>query len=108
MKSSNEISVLKARIEKLERAVFGSKGKKIASPLKSDNLGGPKGGTLFLISEGYFNKRRTAQEVMTELEKNDYNYRLQVVRNTLNRLSSMRGPLTRLDVSGNRLYVKRK
>lgn len=108
MKSPNEISVLKTRIEKLEKVVFCSKGKKVTSLVKSDDLNGPKGGTLLLISKGYFNKRRTAKEVMTELEKNDYNYRLQVVRNTLNRLSSGRGPLARLEVDGSRFYVKRK
>jgi len=108
MKSSNEIGLLESRVEKLEKAVFGLKGKRVAKPVMSDSFSGPKGGTTLLISKGYFDKRRTAQEVMSELEKNDYNYQLQVVRNTLNRLSSGRGPLTRLEVGGNRLYVKRK
>jgi hypothetical protein len=108
MKSSNDMSVLRARVEKLEKAVFGSKGKKIIPSAQQSNFKGTKGGVLLLISKGYLNKRRTAPEVLAELEKNDYYYRIQVVQTTLNRLSSLKGPLTALAVNGQKVYVKRK
>ena len=95
------------RLDRLEKAVFGS-GKKKTATGKQTEFSGPKGGILLLISKGFFNKRRTASEVRNELEKNDYDYRIQVVQTALNRLTKNKGPLTTLTVGGKKVYVKRK
>jgi len=105
MSSTTELKNLTARIKKLEKTVYGSKKSKA---LPTGKFEGPKGGVLLLISKNYLNKKRTAREVMTELEKNDYHYRIQVVQTTLNRLSSTKGPLTALNANGHKIYVKRK
>lgn len=96
-----------ARLNRLEKAVFRSDKRKI-SAVKQEKFSGPKGGILFLVSKGFLNKRKTASEVKDELEKNDYNYRIQVVQTALNRLTKNKGPLTTLTVSGKKAYVKRK
>lgn len=95
------------RLDRLEKAVFQS-GKNKAVAKKQGNFSGPKGGILLLISKGFLNKRKTAPEVRDELEKNNYDYRIQVVQTALNRLTKNKGPLTTLTVSGKKVYVKRK
>jgi len=95
------------RLDRLEKAVFGS-GKRKVSAVKQEEFSGPKGGILLLVSKGFFNKRKTAPEVKNELEKNDYNYRIQVVQTALNRLTKNKGPLTTLSINGKKVYVKRK
>lgn len=95
------------RLERLEKATFGS-GKKNLPKNKSEKFEGPKGGVLLLISKGILNKRRTAPEVKDELKKNDYDYRIQVVQTALNRLSKNKGPLTAFLEDGKKVYVKRK
>ena len=94
-------------MDRLEKAVFSS-GKKKISTVKQDEFSGPKGGILFLVSKGFLNKRKTAPEVKSELEKNDYDYRIQVVQTALNRLTKNKGPLTTLSINGKKVYVKRK
>lgn len=96
-----------ARLERLEKTVFGS-GKKNAPRNKPEKFEGPKGGVLLLISKGVLNKRRTAPEIKAELKKNDYDYRIQVVQTALNRLSKNKGPLTAFLEGGKKVYVKRK
>lgn len=95
------------RLDRLEKAVFGS-GKRKIPAVKQEEFSGPKGGILLLVSKGFLNKRKTAPEVKNELEKNDYNYRIQVVQTALNRLTKNKDPLTTLTVSGKKVYVKRK
>jgi len=96
-----------ARLGRLEKAVFGS-GKNKAAAKKPEEFSGPKGGILLLITKGFLNKRKTAPEVRDGLEKNDYDYRIQVVQTALNRLTKNKGPLTTLTVDGKKVYVKRK
>ncbi len=97
------------RLDKIESVLFAVKNKKVAPTEKPEQVYiGPKGGILLIIKKGYFDKRRNPGEVASELEKNNYNYQLQVVRNTLNRLSTTKGPLTRLTFAGKLVYVKRK
>ena len=95
------------RLERLERAIFGS-DKKNPSQNKPEKFEGPKGGVLLLISKGVLNKRRTAPEIKIELKKYDYDYRIQVVQTALNRLSKNKGPLTAFLEGGKKVYVKRK
>src|SRR3989339_765191 len=92
-----------ARLDRLEKAVFIS-GNKKTSAVKQEEFSGPKGGILFLASKRFFNKCKTAPEVKDELEKNDYNYRIQVVQTALNRLTKNKGPLTALSVGGKKVY----
>lgn len=97
-----------ARLDKLEKAVFGS-GKKKVVVKKQEDFSGPKGGVLFLLTKGFLNKRKTASEVHAELQKNDYHYQLKVVRTALDRMSKGRnGLLTSLLHSGKKVYAKRK
>lgn len=96
------------RLSRLEKSVFGP-GKKKAVKQGSTNFSGPKGGILFLVSKGFLNKRKTALEVHTELQKNDYHYQLTVVRTALDRMSRGRtGLLTSFTNNGKKVYAKRK
>lgn len=95
------------RLDRLEKAVFGT-GKRKTHTVKQEEFSGPKGGILLLVSKGFLNKRKTAPEVKNELEKNDYDYRIQVVQTALNRLTKNKGPLTALSINGKKVYVKRK
>lgn len=101
---------LEQRIRKLEKAVFpkGDKEKnKVFS--RASILGkGPKVGILQIISGNFLNSRKTAVEVKDKLLEKGYDYRIQVVQTTLNRLSNRNGPLTAFKVNGKKLYVKRK
>lgn len=98
---------LLARLERLEKAVFGSRKKNVPKN-KPEKFEGPKGGVLLLISKGILNKRRTAPEIKIELKKHDYDYRIQVVQTALNRLSKNKGPLTAFLEDGKKIYIKRK
>lgn len=101
------IKSILSRLDRLEKKIFGS-GNKKATKKRPDEFKGPKGGILLLMSKGFLNKRKTATEVRDELEKNEYDYRIQVVQTALNRLSKNKGSLTTLLVSGKKVYVKRK
>ncbi len=101
------IKSILSRLDRLEKATFGSGNKKTTAK-RPDEFKGPKGGILFLISKGFLNKRKAAPEVRNELEKNGYDYRIQVVQTALNRLSKNKGSLTTLLVAGKKVYVKRK
>jgi hypothetical protein len=104
-----QIQEIIKRIDKIEKVLSIRDNKRLSPAGKVEtNFSGPKGGILLLIKRNYFNKRRAPLEVMSELEKNDYNYQLQVIRNALNRLGSAKGPLIRLSVGGKFVYVKRK
>ncbi len=100
-----ELGELKTRIEKLEKAVFGSK--EAVKPKKS-TYAGPKGGILFLIDKGVLNSPKAASDLQKVLEENNYHYRRQVVQTALNRLAVSRGPLTAYKKDGKKLYVVRK
>lgn len=63
---------------------------------------------MLLLNQKFFDKRRTAPEVKTELKKNNYDYRIQVVQTALNRLSKIKGLLTACREEGKKVYVKRK
>lgn|SRR3989338_3619259 len=99
------IKKLTKRVDALEKAVFKS-----IQPVDSklQKYTGAKGGSLLLLSKGYFSKFRTAQEVKNELANNDYHYNIQVIQTTLNRLSKERGLLVGMKESGKKTYVKRK
>ncbi|MGD0651001.1 MAG: hypothetical protein ABSA97_07660 [Verrucomicrobiia bacterium] len=101
------IQALEKRVGRLEKAVFGV-GKKLKPEKKAGNFKGATGGVRLLISKGFSKKARTAPDVKTELEKNEYVYRIQVVQTSLNRLSKRSGPLSALKEGAKKVYVDRK
>ena len=101
------IKALEERVSRLEKAVFGV-GKKTKKEMNVSDFTGATGGVRLLISKGFFKKARTAPDVKSELEKNKYVYRIQVVQTSLNRLSKRTGPLSALKEGGKKVYVDRK
>ena len=102
------IEKLLGRIERLERAVFGS-GKKHAKKQNTEAIfKGPSGGIQLLLSKGFFKQPRTAATVKDEITKHGYFYRRQVVQTALNRLTNRDGPLAGFKKDGKKVYVVRK
>ena len=98
------------RISALEKLIDDKK-KKILNPKMTENkaaYSGPKGGALLLIDRGFFNVKKTTDDVQSNLEKEGYVYKRQVVQTALDRLCSKAGPLVRTEEGGKRTYVKRK
>jgi hypothetical protein len=103
------IQDLIARIEKLERAVFGQgKEKTKAKNIKDRHFSGATGGLRLLISTGFFDRKRAFSEIEAELLKHGYNYSKQAVQTPLNRLSKTGGPLVGFKEKGKKVYAKRK
>jgi hypothetical protein len=109
---SSQNTDLIARIEALERAVFGvnrkrtAKSKTAAPP--ADDFKGATGGLRLLISKSFFDRRRKFSEIENELNKQGYHYSKQAIQTPLNRLSVQSGPLVGLREQGHKVYVKRK
>lgn len=103
---------LLARIEALEKAVFGSASKpakiKARPAAANDRFKGSTGGLRLLASNGFFDSRRKFSEIERELNKHGYHYSKQAIQTPLNRLSSQSGPLVGLKQGGHKIYVKRK
>ena len=96
------------RLEKLEKTVF-CEGRNVEKGHKKiRNFSGAKGGIMLLISQNFFNKKRNAPEVKTELIKHNYHYSIQVVQTALNRFSKPAGPLVAFKEGGKKVYAKRK
>lgn len=96
------------RLERLEKEVFPKNRKQITSAPKQQKFSGAKGGILFLLSKDYLNQRRSAPDVKSELKKHEYDYSIQVVQTTLNRLSKGKGPLVAHKEGDKKHYVRRK
>jgi hypothetical protein len=101
--SSND---LLARIDALERAVFGGKTKPSKST-KAD-FKGATGGLRLLLSVGFFDQRRRFSEIEKEMNSRSYHYSKQAIQTPLNRLSLQSGPLVGLKEKGHKVYAKRK
>jgi len=98
---------IEKRLTRLEKAVFGSKeGQEVKKPAKG--FGGATGGVRFLISKGYFKKKRALAEIRSALAQHDYHYSAQAVHEALKRLIQKGGPLVSLREGGKKLYVNRK
>jgi hypothetical protein len=112
--SANDISPnvdLVTRIEALERAVFGKKLQKTKANKAlstKDDFKGATGGLRFLLSKGFFDRRRQFSDIEKELNNHGYHYSKQAIQTPLNRLSSQRGPLVGLKEKGHKVYVRRK
>ena len=98
---------IEQRLERLEKAVFGTKRERKQKPVSTD-FTGPSGGVRLLVSQNFFKAKRTVADVRTALEKNDYHYVTAVIQTTLNRLSTRTGPLASSKEGGKKVYVKRK
>lgn len=96
-----------ARLKRLEVGARSVVSKKNENSARNDHSG-PKGGTLLLIEEGLFRKKQSVDSVKDALEKKGYVYHKDVVRNTLNRLSAVRGPLAAIKENKSKVYVERK
>jgi hypothetical protein len=108
MKSDKDIidKVLR-RLDRLEKAVF-IPGAKKPKRSKNEKLTGPSGGVRFLVSKGFFRKKRDLKEVREELAKHEYHYRSQVIQTALNRASTRTGLLAASWENGRKHYVGRK
>ena len=111
-KQLSPIKDLVARLEALERAVFGVNAKqgtkrKRAVP-QVDDFKGATGGLRLIISKGFFDSRRKFSEIEAELNKQGYHYSKQAIQTPLNRLSVQTGPLVGLKEQGHKVYAKRK
>lgn len=100
---------IELRIARLEAAVFDRKRKtKSAAETKSSGFSGATGGVRFLISEGFFKKKKALAEIRTALSEHGYHYSAQAVHEALKRLTAKNGPLISLQEGGRRIYVERK
>jgi hypothetical protein len=99
-----------ARIEALERAVFGANPTIKSRSIKSstDAFKGATGGLRLLLSNGFFDQRRRFSEIEKELNSQGYHYSKQAIQTPLNRLSLQSGPLVGLKEKGHKVYAKRK
>lgn len=107
MHKKTDLDNLADRVERLERAVFGSK---VRGALKSSGgtFSGLKGGITLLISKGFFSRKRTATETKEQLATHGYHYVRQAIQTTLNRLATVRGPLVTVREENIKYYVIRK
>jgi hypothetical protein len=99
-----------ARLDKLEKYVFGEKTFKPSdSPkINKNQFTGPTGGIKFLITESFFREKRDFTSIRKELEKNSYYYSRQAVNEALKGLSKSSGPLVILKEGVKKLYVERR
>lgn len=95
------------RLKRLEGAAVPVLSKKAINSAKTD-YSGPKGGVLLLVGEGLFRKKQSVDGVKEALEKRGYVYHKDVVRNTLNRLSVVKGLLAVIKEGKSKVYVERK
>ena len=98
---------LERRIVRLEKAVFKDKSQRLKKKT-AESFRGATGGIRFLLSQDFFNSKRTLAEVRTALAKNDYHYVNAVIQTALNRQSKPGGPLVTFKHGGKKTYVKRK
>jgi hypothetical protein len=96
------------RLEKLEKAVFGSGAKTSRAPKADGGFKGIAGGIRFLQAKSFFAKKRTAAQAKTELEQHGYHYQIAAIQTTLNRAAVRNGPLTAFRENGVKVYVARK
>lgn len=103
------------RLKKLEHEVFEIKKrrfvedfKKDTEKLKENEFSGATGGVRFLLSEKFFDHKRSLADVRDKLTEHGYHYSLQAVQMAVNRLSKSSGPLVTFKEGGKKQYAKRK
>ena len=107
MNSSTSIKDLIERIERLEKAVYGTRASK-NQRLGNKTHKGATGGLRLLADGTFFDHERQLSLVREELVKHGYRYSIHAVQMALNRLSKSSGPLVSYKVNGRKVYAKRK
>ena len=90
---SNIIADIKSNVAELEIALSNTRSdasKKIRTTANNNGFSGPTGGIKMLLNDGFFKEPRTLSLVVSELSKEGYNYRKEVVSNSLIRLVKQR------------------
>jgi hypothetical protein len=95
------------RIEKLERVVL-PKSRQASAKGGADSFSGATGGIRFLISKGFFDRKRAFGEIKKALADNGYHYSKQAVQTPLNALSRPGSLLVSFREGGRKVYAKRK
>jgi len=106
MSDADTLKKLSARVERLEEAVFRKKQK--GADLAQEDFKGATGGIRFLISKGFFDRKRFFGEIKEALAANNYHYSKQAVQTPLGALSKPGGLLVAFKESGKKVYAKRK
>jgi hypothetical protein len=101
------LTELRSRVDKLELAVFGKNGKKPAAT-RSGDFTGATGGLRFLVSDGFFDRKRAFGEIKEALAHHNYHYSKQAVQTPLNALSKPGSSLASFREGGRKVYAKRK
>lgn len=96
------------RLERLEKVIFGKPRSKHFKKITQKDFSGATGGIRFLISKGFFKKKRDLTEARKELADNDYHYSRQAIHEALKLCSKSKGSLVTLKEGGRKLYVERK
>lgn len=105
--SEDQLKDIIKRLHRLEKAVFGGKGKP-SQAVQVKGFAGLKGGLRFLISRRFFKAKNSLGDCRQELEKHGYHYSAAAVQTTLNRLARRTGPLAAFKQGGKKVYVERK
>ncbi len=98
---------LQSRVKKLEQAVFAGRQKAVRKE-DSGDFKGATGGLRFLVSKGFFDRRRTFGEINEALASHDYHYSKQAVQTPLNTFSKPGSLLVSFREGGRKVYAKRK
>lgn len=102
---------LRSRVESLERAVYGRGAKsstKAPETHAAGNFHGATGGLRFLVSNGFFDRKRAFGEIKEALARHNYHYSKQAVQTPLNTLSKPGSLLVSFREGGKKVYAKRK
>jgi hypothetical protein len=105
--SPRTLTQILARLDHIEKILFGDSKKKFAIR-KKEEFKGPAGGVRLLISRGFFKSKKFVKEAREALKQNGYNYGVAQIQTAMNRLSKRNGPLVVSKESGNKSYVDRK
>ena len=98
---------LQLRVKALENVVF-TKRQKVAPKKDSREFKGATGGIRFLVSNGFFDRKRTFGEINEALASYSYHYSKQAVQTPLNNLSKAGSLLVSFSEGGRKVYAKRK
>jgi len=104
----NRLQQLESRVERLEKAVFGEGFDKEKFIKTKRSFSGATGGLRLLISQPFFNQKRTFSEIREGFAKRGYYYSNQAIQTPLNNLSKPGGPLVAFKEGGKKVYAKRK
>ncbi len=104
----NKLQQLENRVERLEKIVFGKSFNKGKSIKVKTSFSGAIGGLRLLISQHFFDQKKTFAEIKEGLAKRGYYYSNQAVQTPLNNLSKSGGPLVAFKERGKKVYARRK